>query len=222
MCGRFTTQRGGREMAGLFGATPTGESLGPSFNVAPGQLVQTVVQTDEGRLLVPMRWGLIPSWAKDAAIGNRLINARAETVSEKPAFRKAFRERRCLILADGFYEWKTEEGLKRPWHITLADQEIFAFAGIWERWTPESGEPVQSCAIITVEANEFMRAIHARMPAILPEEDQEAWLDPSNKDPALLLPLLKPYPSEGMRGHEVSTYVNRPANNSPQCVLPLE
>ena len=162
------------------------------------------------------------SWAKDAAIGNRLINARAETVAEKPAFRKAFRERRCLVLADGFYEWKTEGGRKRPWHITLADRDIFAFAGLWERWTPEGGEAVQSCAIITVETNEFMRPIHARMPAILPEEDQEVWLDHSKKDPAFLLPLLRPYPSKGMRGHEVSTYVNRPANNSPQCVLPLE
>lgn len=222
MCGRFTTQRGTREMAELFGAAPTGESLSPSYNVAPAQLVQTVIMKDGARTLLPMRWGLIPSWAKDAAIGNNLINARAETVAEKPSFRKAFRERRCLILADGFYEWKSEGGRKRPWHIRLTDREVFAFAGLWECWVPPEGEPVLSCAIITVEANAFMKTIHARMPAILPPEDEAAWLDPSQRDPAALLGLLRPYPSDAMRGQEVSTFVNRPANNSPQCLLPLE
>ncbi len=222
MCGRFTSRHGTGEMGTLFGAAPVGEALGPSFNVAPGQLVQVVLEADGARVLVPMRWGLIPSWAKDAAIGNRLINARAETVAERPAFRKALRERRCLIVADGFYEWKTEGGRKHPMHITLADREVFAFAGLWERWTDPGGETVQSCAIITVEANDFMRAIHTRMPAILPQEDEAAWLDPSQKDPAALLPLLRPYPSEAMRAREVSTHVNRPGNNSPQCVLPLE
>ncbi len=221
MCGRCTTRKGTKEFAGLFHAVPTGESHGPSYNVAPGQLVQTVVLVDGARVLLPMRWGLIPSWADSPAIGNRLINARAETVAEKPAFRKALRERRCLILADGFYEWKTEKGHKHPWHITLANRKAFAFAGLWERWTPKGGETVQSCTIITVEANEFMRPIHARMPAILMEEDEETWLDPSKSDPASLLPLLRPYPSDAMRGCEVSTNVNRPDNNSPQCVLPL-
>jgi len=222
MCGRFTTQRGTKEMAALFGAAPTGESLAASYNVAPGQVVQTVVLKDGARTLVPMRWGLIPSWAKEASIGDRLINARAETLAEKPSFRKALRERRCLILADGFYEWKTEGGKKRPWHITLADREVFAFAGLWERWAPPDRDPILTCTIVTVEANDFMRPIHARMPAILPASDEALWLDPAQKDPAALLPLLKPYPSDAMRGREVSTLVNRPGNNTPQCLLPLE
>jgi len=222
MCGRFTTQRGTREMAALYDAAPTGEALGPSYNVAPGQLVQTVVVVQGARVLAPMRWGLIPSWAKEPAIGNRLINARAETAAEKPSFRKALRERRCLILADGFYEWKTAGGRKRPWHITLADRPVFAFAGLWERWTSPEGEVIRSCAILTVEANDFMRPLHARMPVILPEPDEAAWLDPAQKDPAALQPLLRPYPSETLRGCEVSTWVNSPANNTPQCVLPME
>ena len=222
MCGRFTIQMGTADLGALFHAAPRGESLAPSFNVAPGQLVPVVLREEDRLVLTSMRWGLVPSWAKDAAIGNRLINARVETVAEKPTFRKAFRERRCLVVADGFYEWRAEGKRKVPYHITLADRDVLSFAGLWERWVSPEGEDLRTCAIVTVAANDFMRTIHERMPAILPKDKEAQWLDPAQKDAAALLCLLGPYPPSLMRARKVSTLVNRPTENSPQCLLPLE
>lgn len=222
MCGRFTARLGTPDLAALFHAAPSGESLSPSYNVAPGQLVPVVIVEDGVRVLLSMRWGLIPSWAKDPAIGNRLINARAETVAEKPSFRRALRERRCLILSDGFYEWKVAGGRKTPYHVTLGDRDVFAFAGLWERWVSPEGDELRTCAIVTTAANAFMRAIHERMPVILASGDEARWLDPAVKDPAALLPLLSPYEGGPMLARPVSTLVNRPSNNSPQVLLPLD
>lgn len=222
MCGRFTVRLPSPDLAAAFGIAETARETAPSFNVAPGRVVPVVVDEGEGRRLDAFRWGLIPHWAKDPSIGERLINARAETVAEKPAFRQAFLRRRCLILADGFYEWKAEGTRKTPYFISLDGVPVFAFAGLWEHWTPPGGEPVLSCAILTVEANAFMRPIHHRMPVILPPEAYGAWLDPHNGDRQALLALLKPCPSEGMRAHPVSSFVNAARHDSIQCVLPLE
>jgi putative SOS response-associated peptidase YedK len=222
MCGRFTVQVGTPDLADLFGAVPVGESLKPSFNVAPGQFVPVVIQEGDGLCLASFKWGLVPSWAKDPAIGNKLINARAETVAEKPSFRQAFMKRRCLILADGFFEWKSEGGRKVPYHITLTDRSVFAFAGLWERWKSPEGIEIRSCVIITLAANDFMRPIHHRMPAILSAGAERAWLDPGQTDVQGLLAMLAPYPSAAMKAVAVSAAVNSPRNNSPQCLLPMD
>lgn len=222
MCGRFTVQLPSADVALAFGVQETARSVPPSFNVAPGQDVPVVVDEGGGRRLDAFRWGLIPSWAKDAAIGYKMINARAETLAEKPSFRQALLKRRCLILADGFYEWKSEGKRKVPYHITLKGGGIFAFAGLWEVWKPPEGPAVRSCTIITLGANEFMSSLHHRMPAILPPESQGPWLDPANHDREALMALLVPYPSGLMTAHPVSQEVNSPRNNSPRCVLPLD
>jgi putative SOS response-associated peptidase YedK len=221
MCGRFTVNCSPVDVGALFGVTETLHPAETSFNVAPGQGVPVVWDDGSGRRLDAFRWGLIPSWAKDPSIGNRLINARAETVAEKPAFRQAFLRRRCLILADGFYEWKAQGGRKVPFHITVKGQPVFPFAGLWEIWAPEDGEAVRSCCIVTTAANDFMREIHERMPVILDPAGYGPWLDPKNRDAAALLALLKPFPSGMMRAHPVSTRVNSPKNNDPACILPL-
>lgn len=221
MCGRFTVQVATSSLAATFGVAEATASVGPSFNVAPGQPIPVVLEVGGIRRMDAFRWGLVPAWAKDPSIGNRLINARAETLAEKPSFRKAFANRRCLILADGFYEWKGAGRSKTPFHITLERPGVFAFAGIWERWAPPAGgDPLHTCAIVTVEANPFMRAIHARMPAILEPADYATWLDTENEDPASLLALLKPC-AGAMRAVAVSARVNSPRNDSPECVLPL-
>ena len=221
MCGRFTVRVATSGVAAALGVAETVVDLGPSFNVAPGQPVPVVLEQGGTRKMDAFRWGLVPSWAKDPSIGYRLINARAETLTEKPAFRGAFARRRCLILADGFLEWKVEGRAKQPYHITLAEGGVFAFAGLWERWAPEkdSGD-LLSCAIITVEANAFMRGIHARMPAILDSGAYGPWLDEDNHDTVGLRGLLLPYP-RALRATPVSTLVNSPRNNSPECLLPL-
>ena len=170
-----------------------------------------------------MRWGLIPPWAKDLSIGSRMINARAETLAVKPAFRSALRERRCLVMADGFYEWQQKAGGKQPYHVVKKDGSPFAFAGLWEhREPPGGGEPVASCTIITTEANELVRTFHERMPVILDQEDLDLWLDPKVTDPPRVLPLLRPYPADRMKAYRVSSVVNSPRHESEECVRPLE
>jgi putative SOS response-associated peptidase YedK len=221
MCGRFTVQVATSGVAAAFGVTETAASAGPSYNVAPGQKVPVILEEGGIRRMDAFRWGLVPSWAKDLSIGNRLINARAETLIEKPAFRKAFALRRCLVLSDGFYEWKVEGKTKRPFHITVGEGGVFAFAGLWERWNPPSGgDPLFSCAIVTVEANAFMAPLHARMPAILAPEEFGAWLDEENREPATLQRMLRPYAGP-MRAVPVSTRVNSPRNDGPECLLPF-
>ena len=168
-----------------------------------------------------MQWGLIPGWAKDPTIGARLINARAETAAEKPAFRNAIRRRRCLVVADGFYEWQGAGRTKQPYFIRLCDDRPFAFAGIWEAWEAADHTMLEACAILTTGPNELIRPIHDRMPVILPSGDYAAWLDPTIEDPRQVTPLLTPYPSDAMQAHPVGKFVNSPAHDSPQCIEPV-
>jgi putative SOS response-associated peptidase YedK len=220
MCGRFTLTTNLGAIAKRFGVARFLEEVGPRYNIAPTQTV-IVVNDDGARHLTQMRWGLIPSWAKDPAIGNRMINARAETVATKPAFRVALRKRRCLIPADGFYEWQPVGRRKQPVYIALTSRESFGFAGLWEAWTAPDGQEIKSCTIITTEANELLKPIHDRMPVILTREAEGLWLDPKVQDPAILLPLLTPYPAEEMEAYPVSTQVNSPANDGPECIEPM-
>ncbi|HEV2126667.1 MAG TPA: SOS response-associated peptidase [Chloroflexota bacterium] len=223
MCGRFTLTEDRGVVARRFGAPPAhGGGTAPRFNIAPTQLVVTV--TDDGaRQIEPMRWGLIPHWAKDPKIGNKLINARAETLAEKPSFREALKKRRCLIPADGFYEWHNVGGKKQPLRIVLKDRQPFAFTGLWDEWRPLDGSPaVRTCTIITCAPNELMAQVHHRMPVILPPEREAAWLDPRETNTDALLSLLVPYPADQMEIYRVSALVNSPESDVVQCALPLE
>ena len=217
MCGRYTLKTPIDVLAEYFETQEYPSSLTPSYNIGPTQEVAAVVE--EKRKLEMFRWGLIPSWAKDPAIGNKMINARAETVSEKPSFRSAFKKRRCLIVADGFYEWQKTDGGKQPYHIRMKDSSPFAFAGLWETWDGD-GEEIRSCSIITTDANDLMNEIHHRMPVILTPETYEAWLAPGFEEKEPFLDLLRPYPSDGMEVYPVSRRVNRPSNNEPSVVQP--
>lgn len=224
MCGRFTLTVDPDELQQQFGlAAPPPADLVPRYNIAPTQPVAVIPNAPERRLEL-FQWGLIPSWAKDPKIGNKMINARAETLAEKPSFRSALKRRRCLVVADGFYEWKkdgTRKQGKQPMYITLADGRPFAFAGLWEVWRNPADELIKTCTIITTEPNELLAEIHNRMPAILPPEAYDKWLTPGDLDAAQALPLLSPYPAGRMRAVPVSTLVNSPAVDSEQLVLPL-
>lgn len=221
MCGRFTLTQPA-SIAAKFGldnfAPVETEFYTPRFNVAPTQRIVVIPTSDMQREARRMRWGLIPSWADDASIGTRLINARAEGIDTRPAFRDAFRRRRCLIPADGFYEWLPTAQGKQPYRVTLADGELFAFAGLWERWRDPRGQTVESCCIITCEPNELTAQFHNRMPVIIAPGDYETWLTGAPGD---VLPLLRPYPAVQMRAYAVSAKVNRPANDTPDLVEPL-
>lgn len=221
MCGRFTLTADQDSFEDRFSFT--GFELGwvPSFNIAPTQDVLTVTNDGSENHAKLTRWGLVPSWAKDSKIGNRMINARAETLAEKPSFRTAFRLRRCLIIADGFYEWKREGSQKIPMRITAESGGMFAFAGLWETWKQPDNSWLLTCAIITTSANEFMTSIHDRMPVILPRESEVLWLDHDEQDVATLSELLLPYDSDQMEAYEVSTLVNSPRNNSPELISPV-
>lgn len=220
MCGRFTLTVDPQVIQQEFGVQTVAADLKPRYNIAPTQPVAVVVN-DGGRRLEMFRWGLIPFWAKDPAIGNRMINARAETVAEKASFKNSLKNRRCLVVADGFYEWRKEAQGKTPFYIRLASGRPFAFAGLWDTWSPKEGDPVRSCTIITTAPNEFMASIHNRMPVILTPAAVERWLDPDESNPEVLQPLLQPYPAELMMGYPVSRVVNSPANDSPACIEPL-
>lgn len=187
----------------------------PSHNVAPTQPVVVVRMDDGGKACAVLRWGLIPLWAKDKKIS--FINARADTLFEKPAFRATVKRRRCLILADGYYEWKTVGKKKQPFFFRLKEDKPFAFAGIWERWTKEV-TPIESCAIITTEANELSRAVHDRMPVMLQRPEADAWIDPTAEEPAALAELLRPFPVELMTCYAVGQAVNSVKNNNPSCL----
>ncbi len=226
MCGRFTIRTAVKDVVAAFDLpeADAAESL-PLFaryNVAPTQQVAAVRVNPIGgaRQLVPLRWGLVPSWADDPTIGNRMINARAETVASKPSFRGAFKSRRCLIVADGFYEWQKRGAAKQPYYIRLRDGGPFGFAGLWERWHRE-GQTIESCTIITTEANELMRPLHDRMPVIVPRSQYAAWLDPKTTGGEAIQKLLQPYPTDEMTAYPVSTVVNNPRNETAQCVAPL-
>jgi putative SOS response-associated peptidase YedK len=226
MCGRFTLTADPGVVARRFGAPPTqGGGTTPRYNIAPTQTVITVTG-DGTRQLEQMRWGLVPRWAKDPKIGARLINARAETLAEKPAFRDALKRRRALIPADGFFEWAPPPSgrrTKQPMHVRLRSGEPFAFAGLWDEWRPaEGGEPVRTCTIITTEPNELMASFHHRMPVILAPEAEELWLDPEVTDAEHLRSLLVPYPAGEMTAYPVSPDVNAVSNDFEQLVLPLD
>ena len=183
MCGRYTLTTDLKQVAKRFDAAADEiPSVAPRYNIAPTQNV-IAVSDDGKRTIKQMRWGLIPSWAKDSAIGNRMINARAETLAEKPAFRSALKKRRCIIPADGFFEWKKLGKLKQPFRIVLKNREPFGFAGLWEHWKSPDGEEILSCTIITTEANELLKAVHERMPVILDREAEAVWLDPKVQEP---------------------------------------
>jgi putative SOS response-associated peptidase YedK len=221
MCGRYTLTVDAALLAELFALEPLTE-LDPRYNIAPTQTVP-IVRTDANgrRGWARARWGLIPPWAKDASIGARLINARIETAADKPSFRVAFQYRRCLIPADGFYEWAATPSGKMPHHIRFVDRRPFALAGLWERWSPPDGEPVDSCTILTTSPNELLRPIHDRMPVIVPPQRYTDWLDRGALAPSAANALLVPHPSEGMEAVAVSRLVNSPANDGPLCLEPV-
>lgn len=222
MCGRFASFTPADTLGALLEAIVR-DAPRPRYNVAPTQDVLALRRDQDGqRFLAPLRWGLIPHWADDPAIGNRLINARAETAHEKPAFRQALRKRRCLIPADGFYEWQKTGSRKQPHFIYMADEKPFCFAGLWESWTdPQSEQPLSSFTILTTDANAQLRPIHHRMPVILLAEQYDLWLDPAIQDPARLKDCLGPLPEGLLDTHPVSTHVNNPRNDDPRCVEPL-
>ena len=235
MCGRFTQRMSWQELHALLDLIGAPLNLRPRYNVAPSQDVAVARASGPGsqsgagggRSLAMLRWGLIPSWARDPKIGHKLINARSETAAKKPSFRSAFRHRRCLIPADGFYEWQRRGGTRQPWLFGHRDGTPFALAGLWERWTvPEGaaltgslaerspGDAVETCTILTTAANEAVAPVHGRMPVILPPDAWDAWLAGEQVP-------LGPYPADAMTAHPVSPHVNRPANDDPRCVEPV-
>ena len=221
MCGRFTLTLPPKQLELAFPWLTTPKELAPRYNIAPTQPVAIVPNNGQNRIEF-FRWGLIPSWATDPRIGNRMINARSETLAQKPSFRAAYRRRRCLVLADGFYEWRKEPGrrTKTPFYLQSKSGKPFAFAGLWETWRGLDGLAIPSCTIITTRPNALVEPIHNRMPVILPPAAYEQWLDPAEGSPAQLQPLLRPYPAEEMTAYAVSTLVNSPRNDTPACIVP--
>ena len=217
MCGRYTLIADIGGLAQRFEFDGTDFSYDPGYNIAPTESVLTVRNID-GRELAYMKWGLIPFWAKDPKIGARMINARAETVAEKPAFRNALKKRRCLVLADGYYEWQKTPVGKRPYRIIMKSGEPFAMAGLWETWKDPQGKVVPSCSIITTVANDFLAPIHNRMPVILSTNMEDMWLDLGLEEASTLTHILTPYPGESMDAYEVSTMVNYARNDGPEVI----
>lgn len=222
MCGRFTLSTPPETLAQLF-ELPEVPAITAHYNIAPTESIAAVRQPDPDgvRQLAYLHWGLIPFWAKDRTSSARMINARAETVATSPAFRAAFRQRRCLVLADGFYEWQRQEKRKQPFYLRLQDESPFAFAGLWEHWDGPDGQVIESCTLITTMPNDLVRPVHNRMPVILPPDQYELWLDPTMREVKVLESLLQPYPEEAMKAYPVSQLVNIPANDDPQCIEPL-
>lgn len=222
MCGRFALYIDPIALAKRF-QTENAPDWGASYNVAPSIAIPIVRNEHDRRRFAPARWGLIPSWAKDLKIGYSTINARAETVAEKPSFRAAFKHRRCLIPADGYYEWQEIEGqkTKQPWYISQSDQQPMALAGLWEHWQGQDGSEIESCTIIVTSGNELMLPIHDRMPVILPEGSWEQWLDCKNTDAKGLQAMLTQYQSDEMVAWPVTTLVNSQKYNTENCIKPL-
>jgi putative SOS response-associated peptidase YedK len=226
LCGRFARYSLSRELERFFNAQPPPFEIQPSYNVAPSQEIPVIVIHENDRHIRKRHWGLVPFWAKDTSIGSRMINARVETVTSKPAFRAAFKQRRCLIPANGFYEWQGESGSKQPFYFQLPSGEPFAFAGLYEIWqdqeAPAEAGPYKSCTIITTDASDSVKEVHHRMPLILEPEAYAEWLDPGNQDLAKLEALLRTKQVKELRRHPVSKRVNRVENNSRECMEPLE
>ncbi len=230
MCGRYTLTTPGELVADLFDLSEIPE-LTARYNIPPSEEVATIGQNEQGeRGFARLRWGLVPPWAKDPSIGNKMINARAETAAEKPSFRSSFKRKRCLILADGFFEWqKVEGGAKQPWYFRLKSGVPFAFAGLYAHWEPKEKSadpdtappPIDSCTILTTEANELVSGVHHRMPVILHPEDYDLWLDREVGERERLQPLLRPYEPSEMMAYPVSKRVNSPANDDPDVLDPV-
>jgi len=223
VCGRFSQAQIAELDRELFRLLRMPD-IAPRYNVAPTQDAAVVRQTAGAgeRSLDFLRWGLIPHWAKDVTIGNRMINARAETVDRKPAFELPFRRQRCLVPVDGFYEWKKLGRIKQPYFIRMHDGRPFALAGLWDRWSDAGHEPIESFTVLTTNPNALVEPIHNRMPVIMPSAHYDTWLDPDVSDVARLGALLRPFPTDTMTVYPVSRYVNSPANEGPECVLPSE
>ncbi|MDQ3713073.1 MAG: SOS response-associated peptidase [Acidobacteriota bacterium] len=222
MCGRFSSSSKPEQIKKEFKAAVEDPAiLAPRYNIAPTQMIPVVLNREGERIVAALKWGLVPSWAKDAAIGSRMINARAETLTEKPSFREAYKSRRCIVPATGFYEWqRAEKGAKQPFYFYLTNKEVFGFAGLWEEWLDkESGESLETCTIITTEANDVLKPVHDRMPVILKAGDYDEWLDPKESDTGKLQKLLAPYPPDEMNSHAVSRAVNSPTLDSPELIL---
>lgn len=219
MCGRYSQTKDPEELERRFNLEGPRVLFPPRFNVAPSQEAGVIVHNGSRKLEL-MRWGLVPFWSKDATIGSRMINARAETITEKPSFKKPLEQRRCLVLADGFYEWLKTDGTKTkiPMRFILKSREPFAFAGLWDCWQKPDGHELRSFTIITTQANDLIRPVHDRMPVILRQEDEEQWLDSSVTDARKLTPLLSQYPADAMEAFAVSTLVNSPKNDQPECM----
>ncbi|OLO29019.1 hypothetical protein BTR23_16735 [Alkalihalophilus pseudofirmus] len=222
MCGRFTLTadpsllRDEFEIANEFETQYTHR-----YNIAPSQNILSIINDGHVNRAGYLRWGLIPSWAKDSKIGYKLINARAETLAEKASFKHAYKKRRCMVIADSFYEWKKVHKNKVPMRIKLVNHDVFAMAGLWERWHSQEGNIIYSCTIVTTSPNLFMKDIHDRMPVILTKDAQDVWLNPSIEDPTILNTVLHPFPAHEMEAYEVSTEVNSPKNDSPALITPV-
>jgi len=224
MCGRYTLTVDGADLVEHFGLDGTLDYV-PHYNIAPTQSVPVIRKMDAGVRPIPamLRWGLIPSWAKDAGSGSRMINARSETAAEKPSFRTLLKSRRCLVPSTGFFEWRQQEeaGVKRkkqPYYIHRLDKQLFAFAGLWDHWRGGSDEQIDSFTILTTRPNDLIRPLHDRMPVIVRRVDYDLWLDPATHDVERLNPLLCPHPAEGWVAHPVGTHVNSPAHDEPRCI----
>jgi putative SOS response-associated peptidase YedK len=224
MCGRFSRKEQLRQIIARFRARHIIDDAPfanlPRYNVAPSHIAPVVVSDGDAPAVRPLRWGLVPSWEKSAKIG-QMINARAETLRDKPSFRELLFSRRCIVSASGFYEWAKEGRARVPMHFELRGGEMFGFAGLWDRWQPAKGDPLETFTIVTTTPNELLAPIHDRMPVILRREDEERWLDPELRDQTALLSLLRAYPAEEMEAYEVSRAVNSPLNDGPECVRPV-
>lgn len=221
MCGRINLYPTPGELAEFF-VLFREPDWSPRYNLGPMQQILAIRRQPEGRVASSMNWGLIPSWAKDKKIASQCFNARAETVSTKPVFRTAFKKRRCLIPASGFYEWQKLSRTKQPWNIFRDDGHLMAMAGLWEHWKDPDGQEIESCTVITTEANGFMAELHDRMPVILDKSVWDLWLDPDSLDAEGALQLLVPCPNEWLNKYKVSSLVGNVRNESPDCVKPLE
>lgn len=220
MCGRFDLHSEPVVILKEFRIDHVAVDYKPSYNIAPSRNI-VIIRDDGKRHLVHCRWGFLPSWAEDPNIGYKMINARAETVAEKPAFRDAFRNQRCLVVADGFYEWRKAGKQRLPVYVRLKSQKPIGFAGIYNTWTSPEGESICTCTIITTAANDLISPIHDRMPAIVPKDREDIWLDPNVRDKEKLIPLLTPFPSEELEIHDVSPLINNPEYDSPEGIKPL-
>lgn len=221
MCGRFAMIEPLGVITRAFFIDDVLADIRESYNIAPGSSIPAVIHEESRRKLTVFRWGLVPRWAKEPSIGARLINARSETVTEKPSFRDAVKRRRCLIIASGFYEWKKEGKGSTPFYIYPESEKLFGLAGIFENWASPEGAELSTCSILTTGPNSLIAQIHDRMPVIIPREQGDLWMDPSSR-PEEYLSMLAPYPADRMGMHPVSTEMNSPANDSQVCIRPLQ